>query len=286
MQRNLTVKSHQLAFTLIELLVVIAIIAILAAILFPVFAQAREKARAISCLSNGKQLGMGIMMYVQDYDETYPFSTDSQDALGGASLVDSWPDRVSPYIKSDGVFHCPSASPASFNPGKGGLRSWGANTALLAVTNVDPSQGDPDSYNGDNQHIRSIAAIPQPASTIVSVEAFEGGVVHRKNADGTINGNWWYWATIVEAVACIKNDSSNQDYQSVRRHMSGGNFVFSDGHAKWLLPERTVTPTNANDLTQGDMWQWYHAPGDIEPDAVGVAGDVSLRGDPYFGNCP
>src|SRR5689334_23845986 len=87
------------AFTLIELLVVIAIIAILAAILFPVFAQAREKARSISCLSNGNQLGKAVIMYVQDYDETYPFSTDATDAFG-PNRVDSWPDRIFPYVKS------------------------------------------------------------------------------------------------------------------------------------------------------------------------------------------
>src|SRR5689334_24193429 len=89
------------AFTLIELLVVIAIIAILAAILFPVFAQAREKARAISCLSNGHQLGLALMMYVQDYDETYPFSTDAADAFDASrNRIDSWPDRINPYVKS------------------------------------------------------------------------------------------------------------------------------------------------------------------------------------------
>src|SRR5262249_38734327 len=69
---RLSMRNKKSAFTLIELLVVIAIIAILAAILFPVFAQAREKARSISCLSNNKQVSLGVLMYVQDYDETYP----------------------------------------------------------------------------------------------------------------------------------------------------------------------------------------------------------------------
>ncbi len=134
--------------------------------------------------------------------------------------------------------------------------------------------------------MRPIAAIPQPADTIVTVESYEGGVVHRRNPDGSINPSYWYWATIVEAVACIKNDPSNSDYLDVRRHMNGGNFAFADGHCKWLRPEATVKPTNPADLTQGDMWQWYHAPGDIDPDAGGVGSDASLRGDPYYGNCP
>src|SRR5450631_2495789 len=95
-------------FTLIELLVVIAIIAILAAILFPVFAKVREKARQTACLSNEKQLGLGFAQYVQDYDENFPPSTNSQygSPLG---LGYGWGNRINPYVKSTGVFNCPDA---------------------------------------------------------------------------------------------------------------------------------------------------------------------------------
>ncbi|HEX3000468.1 MAG TPA: prepilin-type N-terminal cleavage/methylation domain-containing protein [Armatimonadota bacterium] len=89
-------------FTLIELLVVIAIIAILAAILFPVFARAREKARTSTCQSNGKQIAMAILSYVQDYDETYP--------RGQFGWVYRWNDAIAPYIKNTQVFKCPSAT--------------------------------------------------------------------------------------------------------------------------------------------------------------------------------
>ena len=113
----------QNAFTLIELLVVIAIIAILAAILFPVFAQAREKARAISCLSNEKQMGIAFQMYAQDYDEAYPFwnyAVFSTDPNYVETSADDWDAKLLPYVKNghpeiatpdahdySGVWHCP-----------------------------------------------------------------------------------------------------------------------------------------------------------------------------------
>src|SRR3569623_1771022 len=97
-------------FTLIELLVVIAIIAILAAILFPVFAQAREAARRSSCLSNTKQFGSGTMLYVQDYDEYYPMSLYNTN-VGGKKAFSVY-DALQPYIKNSGVLACPSESQA------------------------------------------------------------------------------------------------------------------------------------------------------------------------------
>jgi prepilin-type N-terminal cleavage/methylation domain-containing protein len=128
---NLLQKKHQgpkgtgrSGFTLIELLVVIAIIAILAAILFPVFAQAREKARRASCLSNMKQIGLGVNMYLQDYDETFPLINWNNGVQHEATMPDgkrtyrgwvSYPLLFHPYIKSLQVWVCPS-DPSPNNP--------------------------------------------------------------------------------------------------------------------------------------------------------------------------
>jgi len=158
-------------FTLIELLVVIAIIAILAAILFPVFAQAREKARAISCVSNEKQIGLAALQYVQDYDERFPLA-QWQDSSG------NWHDigaTLDPYIKNgttassslseagggkDGVWKCPSFPADEFN-------NYGVNDEL------SPTVAEMDPVNGNNYSPQSQAAVPNPASVIYLVEKGE-----------------------------------------------------------------------------------------------------------------
>ncbi|MBC8135331.1 MAG: DUF1559 domain-containing protein [Fibrella sp.] len=141
---NRTVRG---GFTLIELLVVIAIIAILAAILFPVFAQAREKARQTSCLSNEKQLGLAVLQYVQDYDETFPTTGlysvwNWGNPLGSASMY--WSYRVQPYMKSVQAIWCPSDSGGyngydDLNGGFGPRVSFGANS-LMGGPNINGNE--------------------------------------------------------------------------------------------------------------------------------------------------
>src|ERR1051325_514545 len=186
-------------FTLIELLVVIAIIAILAAILFPVFAQAREAARKTSCLSNTKQLGLGIMQYVQDYDETYPMNEWNGSTIGDAnnetgsanyfSLV-TWPWQVMPYIKNRQIFVCPSdPNPRHFMTGydvdpcniNSCCDGWGIPTPMSYAINdsvigwswtpgggADPcGNGDGSWLAGSGLEVKSTAAVPSPASTYI-----------------------------------------------------------------------------------------------------------------------
>ena len=149
------------AFTLIELLVVIAIIAILAAILFPVFAQAREKARQASCLSNTKQLGLAVYQYYQDYDETGPNGTYRFGSIGG------WAGQIAPYVKNVQVFRCPSdilAPQSGENPSSYAMNSnfgLGGNGACTGNVNGSPNQC--------SQSV-SLAAMASPAKTILFFE--------------------------------------------------------------------------------------------------------------------
>src|SRR5436305_3763975 len=125
-------RTRTAAFTLIELLMVIAIIAILAAILFPVFAQARERARLTTCLSNMRQIGTSLTMYVQDYDETYPYIRFKNDA----TYV--WRNAIRPYLKSLDVLACPS------NPFSRGIAGHGSNSPPKAGDNAEGWQSEPE----------------------------------------------------------------------------------------------------------------------------------------------
>ena len=236
--------NAQSAFTLIELLVVIAIIAILAAILFPVFAQAREKARQTSCLSNLKQLGLGFEMYKQDYDGMYPINrerTASDPPSSDAEETVAWPELIEPYIKNgkvtdsqgnvlytQGIYHCPS------DQGKAG-----------------PSY----SVNAWFEYGLSESTINQPVDTVVLAEK-----------DGRIEEEhfvWWFapWPSwpvaqgtsikpVEPALNAIGPNSSEEAQEAgikSLRHNGGSNWLFADGHVKWERLERiwgNATTTN------------------------------------------
>lgn len=210
-------------FTLIELLVVIAIISILAAILFPVFARARENARRASCLSNLKQMGLGIMQYTQDYDETYPMSLNYYSSAGGDETF--WTEDIQPYVKSTQLFYCPNGYQASSLNG-----NYGANRAILPYSNAAVNQ-------------IKVAAI-QSASTIYMIMDYGNYSASSSNVrfgDGT---TWQYLPGMGEggtacAVTAMNGFDRVGDCKS-GRHFGGVNMAFADGHVKWLKSDVVV----------------------------------------------
>ncbi len=157
-------RHRRPGFTLIELLVVIAIIAILAAILFPVFAQAREQARAAGCASNMRQLAMGVQMYVQDADETLPMVTNYAAPLNAPDRV--WMGSVAPYVKNTGILICPSAVNARPALDWNG-RSW------LPIGYNSTTGYDPTGVEGPTR-VLSIAGMDEPARTVLFAETPSG----------------------------------------------------------------------------------------------------------------
>lgn len=209
-------KSSTKGFTLIELLVVIAIIAILAAILFPAFARARENARRASCSSNFKQIGIGVMMYVQDYDERYPFVYQP---YGGVSPVTQsadwfWGDMIYPYVKSTQVFVCPSSESARpFD------RNYGANSFMIQANWNIPF---------------SLSALNSASSTYMVMDTGAYWI----NPDKVSPAVTWEWLPgngLLDASYCspVTNTTYNKDCMT-GRHFDGVNVAFADGHVKWL----------------------------------------------------
>jgi prepilin-type N-terminal cleavage/methylation domain-containing protein/prepilin-type processing-associated H-X9-DG protein len=219
-------NSKILGFTLIELLVVIAIIAILAAILFPVFGRARENARRSSCQSNLKQIGLGIMQYTQDYDERMVLVGST----GGGSCSTPWQDHIQPYIKSVQIFRCPSnthenevacsklslsnnyiANGTWYNSNPNGSDAFGFDRPMDQVK-----------YNDATGVInpRSLASINQPSQSIMVAEYDDIG-----------------------GAPAI----SSTTYVNLTNHLATSNYLFCDGHVKSLRPTATHPgPTSLN----------------------------------------
>ena len=205
-------------FTLIELLVVIAIIAILAAILFPAFARARENARRASCMSNMKQIGLGIMMYTQDYDETYPIQSfgnvDRYSEISTqpiTSLNQNWINSTYPYVKSWQLFKCPSTTNfLRTPPAIDGNTTANSNTGYMAngvlLTAYDSG--------------RKMASVPNAAEIVLVMES-----------------NTAYGYALVRPLKTTATSGYIQwNYPGINStHFSGGNHIYADGHVKWRI---------------------------------------------------
>jgi prepilin-type N-terminal cleavage/methylation domain-containing protein/prepilin-type processing-associated H-X9-DG protein len=222
-------------FTLIELLVVIAIIAILAAILFPVFAQAREKARASSCLSNTKQIGTASTMYVQDYDENL-VPTYQYDGAGCENLR-WWYDMINPYVKNWGVIQCPSGKTLN-TCGKTKIDVSGTTSGVYNSYGTCSNEWCVGSWGG----AKALAAVVEPANTIWIGESGTGNP-ELWTRDG-LRG-WVCPKSIAQAAGIRPSSGLKCD-----RHTEGANYTFVDGHAKWL---RATTAEMWNYAKNGKM---------------------------------
>ena len=228
-------------FTLIELLVVIAIIAILAAILFPVFARVRDKARMTSCGSNARQLSLAVQMYTQDYDETLPMACNYDAALDAPDRM--YMGQIKPYVKNQGVYLCPSAENAVY----GDL--WATRSAIpigySALTEYDSSG------TWGVTSVSTLSMIDEPSRTVLFAETPAGAFANgyrgyvfdpRNNPSGQTNADPRLLTPLVadqELVALLYPGSSPGQLKPVYcRHMKDGQnsgfsqVVLADGHVK------------------------------------------------------
>lgn len=233
-------------FTLIELLVVIAIIAILAAILFPVFARARENARRSSCQSNLKQIGLGMLQYSQDYDERLP-STLQLKALAGDWPIDNrgaWAGQVYPYLKSTQIFRCPS-------DGRSANISYAYNGAITKSSgNLAPTLTPLAKFNAVASTVLlfEVSGVNVPATRLQqSDEGYPLGGYYAYSPtgigtsagkqpsgieqNGGFSGGNGEYATGNMGGRDLKTAASPT---GVGRHLEGSNYLAVDGHVKWL----------------------------------------------------
>ncbi|HZT40626.1 MAG TPA: DUF1559 domain-containing protein [Chthonomonadaceae bacterium] len=240
------------AFTLIELLVVIAIVAVLAAILFPVFSQAREKARATACLSNMRQIGMATRMYMEDYDEKFPQTkqTDAQPQIDDADGSIEDPDygsifwMILPYTGRPGsssegaisyqqLYACPS-DPAPFDPNCPDVINVGGPHVISYLVNGYFVWGLTD------------AGVSQPASTIIYTERRSVASSHPAAPPycDDIFHPWFYPPINPESPANDMDEYTGA--MQTHRHSEGINDVFADGHAHWMRYTQTWNPPAIN----------------------------------------
>jgi prepilin-type N-terminal cleavage/methylation domain-containing protein/prepilin-type processing-associated H-X9-DG protein len=270
--------NERRGFTLIELLVVIAIIAILAAILFPVFAQAREKARAISCLSNVKQITLAALMYTQDYDETLvgpafrrrggPPSTQYSDYFWGHNWM-TWPELIIPYVKSLDLYTCPNRRDVPFY-----TYSINVNSSNDDYPGPPTPPGNWNDGNGGNnldpkpgQSSAALAALVAPATTIWFYDAnssiYQSGVNKWADLEALaaqfpadarsleIDGSEQIAQLFLDGGGRVENSALIHE---PHRHSQGMNIGWCDGHAKFMRPS----------AIKGEWWNMEQIPQPVE----------------------
>jgi prepilin-type N-terminal cleavage/methylation domain-containing protein/prepilin-type processing-associated H-X9-DG protein len=236
MQTTPSTRIRKSGFTLIELLVVIAIIAILAAILFPVFARARENARRASCQSNLKQLGLGFAQYVQDYDERFPMWR-AAGCAGGHEGECGWAINaqyatiappIFPYTKSIQILQCPSEKTAATIDLNASFSDYFYNSNVGSDGSLSGGCGGSNDNNVGTLP-RNLSEFDATALTILLGDATAN------KADDWSNG----YSSCSGSGSASKNGRWDPAVDTTaKRHLEGANYAFADGHVKWYRPEK------------------------------------------------